>query len=583
MSGPTPLLPIATTRQTTEFVRRMLAADRRASWTTALMFLLSGASGLVAPLALGAIVDDVAAGRDSVLSAGLMIAAAAIAGALFGGSAVAMLARAGEPALADLREQALSRTLQLPPDQLERFTTGDLLSRLGDDVRTVSEGMRSVVPVIAGAAVAIVFTVAGMLSLDWRLGLAILTAAPVYVVSLRWYLPRASPLYREQRIAQGERAEALLTGVQGAATARAFGIGPVLLQQIESTSERSAGVAVSVYRLTLGFLNRNNLAEFTGLATVLVTGFLLVRGQAATVGDVTAAALFFLRLFGPLGGLMFTFDRFQAMGAALSRLVGLAALPPPAQPEVRTPPRKGEVTLTGVSHEYVPGRPVLRAIDLRIAAGERVALVGASGAGKTTLGAIASGMLRPTTGTVFVDEDPSVPGVSAAHTGKFLVAQEAHASSGTVRDFLTLSSPGATDADLQQALVTTFADRWVTALPDGPDTVIGDAGHQLTPDQVQHLALARIVLGDPWFVVLDEATAEAGSTGARELERAGEAAVRGRTALVVAHRLTQARLADRILVMDDGLIVEEGTHERLLAIDGHYADLWRAWSAGGSG
>jgi ATP-binding cassette subfamily C protein len=298
---------------------------------------------------------------------------------------------------------------------------------------------------------------------------------------------------------------------------------------------------------------------------------------------VTAAALYFLRLFGPIGGLLFTFDRFQSMGAALSRLVGIATLPPAAAPNADAAVVPGAIAFVGVGHEYVPGKPILREINLRIAVGERIALVGATGAGKTTLGAIAAGALQPSAGKVLVDDRPLDPDVSAAYSRMFLVNQDAHAFAGTVRDFLTLARPEAADEDVRHALTATSADRWVAALPDGLETVIGDAGHQLTPDQVQHLALARIVLGDPWFVVLDEATAEAGSTGARVLEQAAEAAVRGRTALVVAHRLTQARTADRILVMHDGEVAEEGTHERLLALDGRYAELWRAWSGSRTG
>ncbi|MEV5212473.1 ABC transporter ATP-binding protein [Micromonospora sp. NPDC053740] len=572
------LLPIGTYRETFAFLGHMVwgNGNRRATVTTALAIVLGSASGLVAPWVLGTIVDDIRAGRDTILSSALIIAAAAVASALLGGMAVAALARAGEPALAELRERVLVRALHLPADRIVRASTGDLLSRLSDDVRTVSEGLNNVVPIVLNSAVTVAFTSVGVLALDWRLGLAMLMAVPLYVFGLRWFLPRSERLYREQKVAQGERAEALLTGLNAAPTARAFGIGGGLLRRIEDTSDSAVGFSVSVYRLTLRLLNRNNLAELFGLAMVLGLGFLLVRNDLTTVGAVTAAALYFLRLFTPIGGLLFTFDQFQAIGSALARLVGIATMPTAPDPRPATGP--GDVVLSGISHQYVPGKPVLRDVDLRIAAGERVALVGVTGAGKTTLGAIAAGVLRPTQGTVTAAGVPYDPERTGAGSGVFLVTQDVHVFAGTVRESLTLVRPGASDEEVRHALVVTLADRWVTALPDGLDTVIGDQGHQLTPDQRQQLAVARIVLSDPWFVVLDEATAEAGSTGARLLEKAAEAAMRGRTALVVAHRLAQARSADRILVMHDGAISEQGTHDELLAVSGRYGELWRAWS-----
>ncbi|MFF5563657.1 ABC transporter ATP-binding protein [Streptomyces sp. NPDC012623] len=572
------LLPIGTYRQTFAFLGPLAwrRGNRPTAVTAALATVLAGAFGLVAPWVLGTIVDDIRAGRDTILSSALAIAAATVASALLGGVSVAALARVAEPALAALRERVFVRALHLPADRIERASTGDLLSRLSDDVRTVSEGFKDVVPIVLNSAVTVAFTAAGVLVLDWRLGLAMLTAVPLYVGGLRWFLPRSERLYREQRIAQGERAEALLTSLNAAPTARAFGIGHGLLRRIEDTSDRAVGISVSVYRLTLRFLNRNNVAELFGLSVLLGLGFVLVREDLTTVGAVTAAALYFLRLFTPIGGLLFTFDQFQAIGSALARLVGIATMPPAPDPGPATGP--GEVVLSGITHQYVPGKPVLRDIDLRIAAGERVAVVGATGAGKTTLGAIAAGVLRPTGGTVTAAGVPYDPERSGTGSGVFLVTQDVHVFAGTVRESLTLVAPGASDEEIREALAVTLADRWVAALPDGLDTVIGDQGHQLTADQSQQLAVARIVLSDPWFVVLDEATAEAGSTGALVLERAAEAAMRGRTALVVAHRLAQARAADRVLVMHDGSVVEQGTHDELLAAGGRYAELWRAWS-----
>ncbi|MFI0942898.1 ABC transporter ATP-binding protein [Streptomyces sp. NPDC021020] len=572
------LLPVSGYRQTFGFLGRMAASNPRATAAAAGTTLLASVAGLVPAWAIGKIVDDVGSGRNTIFSQALLICAATAAAAVFGGLSVTALASAGEPALAELREEVLDRALHLPADRIERATTGDLLSRLSDDVRTVSQGLSDVVPVVVGSAVTVALTAAGALALDWRLGLAVVAVTPLFARGLRWYLPRSEPLYREERIAQGERAEALLTGIGAAPTARAFAIGPRLLRRIEDTSQRVAALTVGVFRMSLRFLMRNNLTELLGLALILGLGFVLVRDDLTTVGAVTTAALYFLRLFTPIAGILFTFDRFQAVGAALSRLVGIALMPKPPAPEGHLEAGRGEIVLSGITHEYTPGTPVLREVSLRIAPGERVALVGATGAGKTTLGAIAAGVLRPSRGVVTYGGTPYDPGRTGVRANVFLITQDAHAFAGTVRDFLTLVRPDAADQDVRRALDATGADRWVDALPDGLGTVIGEEGSRLTPDQVQHLALARVVLGDPWFVVLDEATAEAGSAGARVLEAAATAAIRGRTALVVAHRLTQARLADRVLVMKDGAIAEQGTHEELLARQGHYSRLWQAWS-----
>ena len=167
---------------------------------------------------------------------------------------------------------------------------------------------------------------------------------------------------------------------------------------------------------------------------------------------------------------------------------------------------------------------------------------------------------------------------SHVRAGIALVTQDVHVFSGTLRDNIDLARPGASDADILAALDTVRATSWVSGLPDGLDTVVGDHGHPLTPAQAQQLALARVVLHDPLVTVLDEATAEAGSSGARDLEDAAVAATAGRTSLVVAHRLTQAQSADRVVVMHEGRIVEEGTHDDLVAAGGRYADLWSAWS-----
>ena len=575
------LLPIASRRDTTRLAAMLLRSHRRPLIVSAVAFAAVGLAGLVAPWVLGQIVDTVSSGGEAsdILRGTLLIVAASIVAGVGTSLSVTYLARAGEPALADLREQALDRALHLDGIRLEEAGAGDLLSRMGDDVRSVATSLTEIIPLLIGSLVAVVFTAGGLFALDWRLGLAGLASAPFYAMGLRWYLPRSGPYYRRERIAEGERAEALVNGVQGAATLRALSREQAQIDLITHHSRHTMSITLDVFRLLTRFGARTNRSELIGLALVLGTGFFLVRDDLATVGAVTAAALYFHRLFNPIGALLMIFDDIQSAGASLARLAGVALLDPTISSTAPSPVRTGTLELTGISHEYVAGRRVLSEVTLRIPDGERVALVGATGAGKSTLGAVAAGLLVPTRGRVTVGGFP-LDALEPTHVRSAiaLVTQDVHVFSGTVRENVDLARPGASDEEIRSALSTVRALGWVEALTDGLDTVVGDHGHPLTPSQAQQLALARVLLHDPAVAVFDEATAEAGSSGARELEEAAIAVTQGRTALVVAHRLTQAQSADRVIVMHDGRIVEEGTHDELVEAGGRYAYLWSAWS-----
>ncbi|RYI98884.1 MAG: ABC transporter ATP-binding protein, partial [Actinomycetales bacterium] len=316
-----------------------------------------------------------------------------------------LLALAAAPALAELREEVLDRALHLDVATIERAGTGDIVARVGDDVRKLTESLDEAVPALLSSVMAVGFTAGGLFALDWRLGLAGLAVVPAYASALRWYLTRSGPIYAQERISSGARAEALVAGLDNAPTLRALAREREALRGIDERSRDTVDVTMKVFYLYTRFGFRGNYSELLGLTLVLTAGFLMVRSGAGTVGEATTAALFFHRLFNPIGALMYVFDEIQSSGAALARLAGVAGMPAPQTSDHDVTPQSALV-LRGVTHAYEPGRPVLHDVDLTVAHGERIAVVGATGAGKTTLGAIAAGTLEVDHGHVALAGTP---------------------------------------------------------------------------------------------------------------------------------------------------------------------------------
>jgi ATP-binding cassette subfamily C protein len=560
-----------------------LLRSRRLPALGALAVLVAAtATGLLTPPLLGRVVDVVADQRPaSALTVPIVLLMLVAVGRGTGTAlGVTLVAQLGEGMLAAVRERFVERALQLGLDQVERAGSGDLNARVTADVSMIARAVRNALPELASSVLTIGLTLVALALLDLRFLLAALLAVPIQAHTVRWYVRRAIPLYASQRVAAGAQQQQLLDTVAGASTVRAFRLADEHVGRVTCRSRAALELALRGVRLVTRFYARLNAAEFVGLAAVLGAGFLLVRSDVVTIGTATAAALYFHNLFNPINAALALIDDAQVATASLARLVGVADLPAAASQPCPAAPRDRSIAVAGVSHAYVPGHEVLAGIDLDIGPRERVALVGPSGAGKTTLAKLIAGIHRPTCGVIRLGGVPlDEVGPDAVRRTVALITQEVHVFAGQLGDDLRLARADATNDELRTALDLVGALAWVDALPQGLATVVGEGRHRLTVTQAQQLALARLVLADPPIAILDEATAEAGSAGARVLEAAARRALDGRTGLVVAHRLTQAAAADRVVVLDAGRIVETGTHDQLLASAGRYATLWQAWSA----
>ncbi|MGP5638030.1 ABC transporter ATP-binding protein [Brachybacterium tyrofermentans] len=569
---------------------RHLGGRLRRFWLMTTVTLLVVTAGAVAaawmPRLIGTTVDLVqnGAGSDAIWRQGGLIMLAGVLQAAFSALGWALVSGLGQRVLAGMREDVIDRALDLPAQSMEVTGIGDALSRVADDVDVTARAVNNVVPNLIQMGFYVAVTLVGMVSLSPWLLLLVVLVVPMYLISALWYLKRTAPIYRRERVAMGARAQGLLSAIHGIPTVHAYGIERRETRHVAVLSETAVVLGMRVMTLVTRLVKIVVWPENLSIALVLVLGYVMVHVGGAPIGLVTAAALYLISLLWPMMNLIFSLDDVQSAAASLTRMVGVIESIDLASSPGDEKPVDASIRLEGVSHAYGTDqdgeeRIVLRPIDLDIAPGEVVSLVGASGAGKSTLAAIIAGTLEPRHGRVLHGgADLTRADIEAGRAHSSIVSQDVHVFRGTLREDLRLANPTASDEELWAALVRVDATVWAERLPRGLDTEVGEKGERLTAEQSQQLALARIALQDPAVLVLDEATADEGSSGARVLERAALEVARGRTTIIVAHRLSQAMVADRILVMADGSVVEQGSHDELVGRGGVYARLWEAWA-----
>ena len=581
MSTVSTKLPVADTRAVRRYAVAIARKHPRLLWSAVALHVLAALAALAAPRLLGDLVQAVETGTTVGHVDRIMLT---LAGFLVVQTVLTRYARylsqvLGEQVLAELREDFVFNALALPVGVVESAGSGDLLTRTSRDVDQLGWSVRMALPEWVIAVITAILTFAAAISVGWWVAVPCLLGVPPLVIGLRWYLARAKDGYLRESASYSAINATLTETVEGARTVEALGLGEERITAVDDDIANSyAAERYTLYLRTVFFPSMELSYLIPTVATLLLGGYLYTQGQVS-LGDVTAAVLYVQMMIDPVDRIVAILDELQMGAASLARLLGVAQVPDDREVSGARPVGE-KLDAEDVRFSYVDGRDVLHGVDLSVEVGERIAMVGPSGAGKSTLGRLLAGIHPPRTGSVTVGGVGLVELPLDDLRGHVaLVTQEHHVFVGTLRENLALAAPpGSGEDDIRGALAAVDALDWADALPEGLDTVVGSGGRAVTAAQAQQIALARLVLADPHTLVLDEATSLIDPRAARHLERSLAAVLHGRTVIAIAHRLFSAHDADRVAVVEDGVISEFGSHDELVAAGGSYAALWDSWN-----
>ncbi|WP_163896414.1 ABC transporter ATP-binding protein [Mycolicibacterium hippocampi] len=490
--------------------------------------------------------------------------------------------RIGQKVLRELRRRVFRHFGRLDIAFHDRYTSGRVVSRSTNDVEAIQDMLETGFDSLITAVLTLFGTAVLLVVLDAKLGLMCLAAFPVLVVLVWWFHDRSSKIYREVREISALVIVQFVETMTGIKAVQAYRREPRNQEIFEDVADRYRVINEKTFRLLAVFMPGVKLVgNLTTGVVLLYGGYRVLQGEM-TIGTLTAFLLYLRMFFEPMQEISQFFNTFQSASSALEKLAGVLAEKPgikdPEHP-VTLDEVRGEIAFDNVYFEYARDRPVLPGLDLVVPAGQTVALVGTTGAGKTTIAKLVTRFYDPVSGSVTLDGvDLRQMTQAELRRHAVMVTQENFMFDGTVADNIRFGRPDATDEEVRGAAEAVGAHSFIDALPEGYDTDVAKRGGRLSAGQRQLVAFARAFLADPAVLILDEATSSLDIPSERMVQRALETVLTDRTALVIAHRLSTVQIADRVLVLEHGRIVEDGSPEELTSREGgHYAALHQSW------
>jgi ATP-binding cassette subfamily B protein len=570
---------------------RMLAPRWPAMAVATAAIVIYTFASLARPLVIQYALDEgVGTGKGSGSGEKLFWAGAVFFGLLalvyvFQALSTYLVNRIGQDFLRELRLRLFTHYQRMSLAFFGRENAGRLVARMTSDVATVNDVLNNGFLMVVQSTLTLAGATVILFVLSWKLSMATALILPPLIVAtviFRKYSERAYGSVRE-RIA--DVMIHMQESFSGLRVVQAFAREQQNMERFGAINESNFWANVNTVRISAVFFPFIEWLSAVGIGIILYFGGRLVAGDAVTIGTVTAFVFYLEFIFQPIQNLSQVFDMVQSAGAALNKIFGILSIEPdvpePETPAVLGAPLAGRIALDAVTFGYNPERPVLTNITTSIAPGEHVVLVGPTGAGKSTLAKLMTRFYDPVEGGVSIDgHDLRSLANADLRRSVTMVPQEGFLFTGTIRENILFGRPTAGDDAVEQACRTLGIHDFVESLPQGYDTMVSFRGSRLSAGEKQLVSIARAFLADPPVLILDEATSSLDPATEEQVEEALRKLLKGRTSVVIAHRLSTAEHADRILVVDHGSIVEDGNHRDLVAKGGYYSALYRQWTSG---